>query len=394
MDRHVVSLDSRSALQEARTGGKGAGLARLRRNGLNVPPGFVITSAAFHTFLTDLGIEVLTQRKDWTQGDLDRIRELLHACRIPDRLSRPIQAACRKLEGDFAGAMEVTPMALGIKKIRQSIRAPSGRALDGRRSVVTQAPQRHEPSVAPVPRQPIVILGGFLSFSMLYIGMRDVLTQLTELPVWIVEMQSMDWLPSIVPPGWIHLLRKLDDTVRPAARQSDTGKVTLVGHSAGGVLARIYLSPRPLLGHAYRGLDYVDHLITLGSPHNVKRWSLHGGRMSRWAEKRYHGAFFAPRVSYVSVAGRLIRGNRQGSLRERHAYSFYEELAGDGNVWGDGLVPVASALLHGAQQIVLDGVSHFTGFGGPWYGAAEIIPQWLSGDSELDFLNPTHTGHV
>jgi len=98
----------------------------------------------------------------------------------------------------------------------------------------TQATQEPEPSVAPVADQPIVILGGFLSFSMLYIGMRDVLTQVTDLPVWIVEIQSMAWLPSIVPPGWVHLLRKLDDAVRQAVCQSETGKsrwsdIALVG---------------------------------------------------------------------------------------------------------------------------------------------------------------------
>ena len=229
-------------------------------------------------------------------------------------------------------------------------------------------------------RRPIVILGGFLSFSMLYAEMRDSLAQITGQPVWIVETRSLDWVPCIVPSGWIFLLRKLDDAVRQAVHQSATGKITLVGHSAGGVLGRIYLSPRPFMGHAYRGLDLVDHLITLGSPHYNQRKSLHGGRMSRWVEKRYPGAFFAPRVEYTSVAGKLLRGNREGSLRERHAYVFYEEIIGSGDAWGDGLVPVASALLHGSRQIVLDGVSHFTGFGGPWYGAAEVIPQWWRGD--------------
>ena len=102
MDRHIVGLDSRSALQEARTGGKGASLAWLRRSGLNVPAGFVITSAAFHSFLTEFGIEVLAQRKGWTQGDLERIRELLQGCRIPDRLSRPVRRAYRKLGGRVA----------------------------------------------------------------------------------------------------------------------------------------------------------------------------------------------------------------------------------------------------------------------------------------------------
>lgn len=237
-------------------------------------------------------------------------------------------------------------------------------------------PQQVPPKTEPAVKQPIVILGGFLSFSTLYVGMRDVLVQITGQPVWIVETQSLDWIPSIVPPGWIYLLRKLDLAVRQAVQDSKTGKVTLVGHSAGGVLARMYLSPKPSLGHAYRGLDHVDHLIMLGSPHyNQRKW-LHGGKMSRWVEKRYPGTFFAPRTGYTSVAGKLIRGDRQGSLRERHAHIFYEEIIGDGNIWGDGLVPVASALLRGSRHIILDGVSHFTGFGGPWYGAADVVPQW------------------
>lgn len=224
--------------------------------------------------------------------------------------------------------------------------------------------------------QPIVIFGGFLSFTMLYCDMRDVLAHVTGQPVSIVETQSLDWIPIVVPLGWVHLLNKLERAVQQAAHKSASGKVTLVGHSAGGVLARIYLSPKPFMGHAYRGLDHVNHLITLGSPHyNQRRW-LHGGMMSRWVEKRYPGAFFAPRVRYTSVAGKLIRGDRQGSLRERHAHIFYEEIMGDGNAWGDGLVPVASALLRESQQITLEGVSHFTGFGGPWYGTAEIVLRW------------------
>lgn len=106
--------------------------------------------------------------------------------------------------------------------------------------------------------------------------------------------------------------------------------------------------------------------------------------MSRWIEKRYPGAFFAPRVRYTSVAGKLIQGNRQGSLRERHVYAFYEDIGGKGAAWGDGLIPVALALLDGAQQITLEGVSHFTGFGGPWYGTAEVIPRWWNGVESSD----------
>jgi len=223
--------------------------------------------------------------------------------------------------------------------------------------------------------QPTVILGGFLSFGMLYSDMREALMQIIDQPVWIVETQSHDWLPGVIPPGWSRILHKLDRTVRRAANESKTGRVTLIGHSAGGVLGRLYLSTKPFMGHAYRGLDYVDHLITLGSPHYNQRRFMYGKWMSQWVNRRYPGACFA-QVRYTSIAGRMVRGDTHGSLRERHAYTFYRESIGQGDVWGDGLVPVASALLDGSLQITLDGVGHFMGFGGPWYGDQEILSQW------------------
>jgi pyruvate,water dikinase len=102
MSRYIVRLGSKSALQEAYAGGKGASLAWLCRNGFNVPSGFVITSATFQDFLADFSIEVLTERRDWTQRDLELIREFLVACHISDHLARPICGAYRKLGGRVA----------------------------------------------------------------------------------------------------------------------------------------------------------------------------------------------------------------------------------------------------------------------------------------------------
>jgi pimeloyl-ACP methyl ester carboxylesterase len=223
--------------------------------------------------------------------------------------------------------------------------------------------------------QPIVIFGGMFSFTMLYWGMQDVLTDLTAGQVWIVKTWGHDWLPSISTLGWAYLLRKLERVVQQAARESPTSQVTLIGHSAGGVLSRLYLSPRPFWGHAYRGLNYVERLITLGSPHYNRGGLMRGGRLSRWVERHYPGACFE-QVKYTSVAGKLIQGERAGTPRARLAYEPYEQIGGDGNAWGDGLIPVQSALLSGAQHIVLEGVGHFTGFGGPWYGSREVIPVW------------------
>ena len=222
----------------------------------------------------------------------------------------------------------------------------------------------------------IVILGGFMSLSALYGRMRSALAQLTGQPVCVVETRSMDWMPSLLPVGWLYVLRKLDRTVRSTAKLTTSGRVTLIGHSAGGVLGRLYLSPEPFLGQVFGGLEWVDRLITLGSPHhNERRW-LHGGMMARWVESRVPGAYFTPRVQYCSVAGKLIRGDSQGSLRERQAHSFYEQIGGDGDAWGDGLVPVTSALLAGSHQITLEGVGHFAGFSGPWYGTEETVAAW------------------
>jgi len=228
----------------------------------------------------------------------------------------------------------------------------------------------------PNSEQPIVILGGFMSFSGLYTSMRNALRALTGQPTTIVDVQSLDWLPSVTPAGWRYLLDKLDTEVHETVLSSPTGKATLVGHSAGGVLARLYLSPHSFLGRTYNGLQSVDRLITLGSPHyNQQPW-LFGGMLSRWVERRQPGARFSPAVRYISVAGKLTRGRRDGSFAERQAYRFYRGIAREGHAWGDGLIPVQSALLQGAQHIVLDGVGHAPGFGGPWYGSEQVVPRW------------------
>lgn len=222
----------------------------------------------------------------------------------------------------------------------------------------------------------IVILGGFMSMSTVYNTMRSALVRLTGQPVYVVETRGIDWIPSLLPAGWLHVLHKLDRTVRRAAGLAASRRVTLIGHSAGGVLGRLYLSPEPFLGQVFGGLERVGRLITLGSPHyNECRW-LHGGMMARWVEDRVPAAHFAPRVQYCSVAGKLVRGDSHGSLRERQAYGFYGRIGGEGDAWGDGLVPVASASLAGSQQIILEGVGHFAGFGGPWYGTEETIAAW------------------
>jgi hypothetical protein len=236
------------------------------------------------------------------------------------------------------------------------------------------------PEAVDLPALPIVLFGGFLSQPWVYSGMRDWLAQCTGQKVLVVEAGTDDWLLGVMAKGWTNLLDRLERAVHLAAQGSVTGKITLIGHSAGGVVGRLFLSPAPFRGKSYRGLEFVAHLITLGSPH----YNLRGSRMRRWVQKQYPDSFFAS-VQYTSVAGKVIRGSRHGTPRERWSHTCYRRLGGDGEAWGDGLVPLSSQLLKGSQQIVLDGVSHFTGFGGPWYGSAQVMPRWSKacvGDNE------------
>jgi pimeloyl-ACP methyl ester carboxylesterase len=232
--------------------------------------------------------------------------------------------------------------------------------------------------------QPIVIFGGFLSADRVYFALRESLAALTGQQVSVVQTRSIDWLPSVSQVGWAVLLRKLDRAVRAAAQISATGKVTLIGHSAGGVLSRLYLSPRPFYGEAFRGYERVAHLITLGSPHHNRGGLTRGGYMSRWIEQHYPGAAYTPLVSYTAVAGQSLRGDARGTPRERMAYRTYRSISGRGNEWGDGLVPVSAALLRNARHITLPGVAHYSVFGSEWYGSESIIPLWWQASQEHD----------
>lgn len=244
--------------------------------------------------------------------------------------------------------------------------------------------------------QPVVILGGFLSSPAAYKGLCQGLRALTGRPVTIARVQVHDWPLTVSTFGWARLLDKLDTVVRSAAKESATGRVTLVGHSVGGVLARLYLSPERFLGRTYAGLRWVDHLITLGSPHHNRGGWRRGGRLSRWVEARYPGAWFAPQVRYTCVAGRWLQGDRAGTGLQRWAFDVYREIGGDGNVWGDGLIPVEAAWLDGALAVLLEGTSHFSILGTPWYGSQETIRLWWQvegGDDAQKSQQPSDRGY-
>lgn len=228
-------------------------------------------------------------------------------------------------------------------------------------------------TAAPQERRPVVILGGVLSRPGLYAEMQRTLEEWAAVPVSVVRTSLVDWLLAVSAYGWHRILRKLDAEVRRAAAASGGTRVIVIGHSSGGVIGRLYLSPDPFRGEAFAGLERVAHLITLGSPNTNQR----AGPMRRWVDRRYPGACFSPQVRYTSVAGRWREGRAQGSAAQRAAYAVYRRLGGEGARWGDGLVPVDIALLPGARPVILDGVAHAPGRARPWYGSADVVRRWF-----------------
>lgn len=87
----VVLLSRRAACSPATAGGKGASLARLTRAGYPVPPGFVITTAAFREPLA------AALRVAGRDGNLARARRACLDWAVPDRLRRSVLAARRRL---------------------------------------------------------------------------------------------------------------------------------------------------------------------------------------------------------------------------------------------------------------------------------------------------------
>ena len=220
--------------------------------------------------------------------------------------------------------------------------------------------------------QPIVILGGFLAATHFYSDLKNALHVLSGNPVYICGLNVLEWYRAINARGWIKIMIKLQRLVENVVCESKTGKIILIGHSSGGVISRLYLSPNDFLGYVFNGKRYVSHLITLGSPH----YNLRGTPMRKFVQDKYPDSYFHPDVKYFSVAGTGVLGNKKGNVLERISYYSYRCLCGKGNVYGDGLVPINSALLRGSRQVTLEETGHPFLAARNWYGKPENVSIW------------------
>ncbi|KAL6888600.1 hypothetical protein ACP4OV_009626 [Aristida adscensionis] len=288
---------------------------------------------------------------------------------------------------------------------------------------------------AAAPPRPAVILPGLGNNTGDYARLAAALREDHGLPAAVVARVSRpDWLRNAAgladPNYWRGTLRprpvldwylkRVDEAVSEARELCPPdGKISLIGHSAGGWLARVYMEE-------FEASD-ISLLLTLGTPHLPPPKGVTGvidqtRGLLNYVQKNCAPAVYTPELRYVCIAGsgwpdRYIQGAplsgnsavtsdeilavntpsdggeavivstnekstpSRATFRARFVGQGYKQVCGRADVWGDGVVPEMSAHLEGALNISFDGVYH-SPVGSddeerPWYGSPAILKQWV-----------------
>jgi hypothetical protein len=233
----------------------------------------------------------------------------------------------------------------------------------------------------------VLIVGGFLTSPPFYWRLRDRLLERGAVDVVIAPVWTPDWLLSAVR-GFGPIVTRAGRALLGAgesSRGSDRSRgapALVVGHSAGGMIARLLTSPEPFAGRRLGAAARIGAIVSLGTPHHCAPTSVLGGQVGRlaagFADRVVPGAYFAPHIAYVSVASRVAVGRPDGDPRSRTLYRVYQgvvHLSGAPEIAGDGLVPLEAALLEGARHVILDGAWHGQ-LEPSWYGSPEHVDTW------------------
>ncbi len=227
-------------------------------------------------------------------------------------------------------------------------------------------------------------------------GAADVLVAPVYLPDWVLA--AVRGLGPITTRVARALLAAGERSV--ASTASHGAPILLVGHSAGGLIGRLLTSPDPFEGRTLNAAGRIGALVTLGTPNAAPpfgrdraRWARRVGEAgARFAERHVPGAAFAPTTGYVSVTSELVVGRRETSAgrqpaggrpatagRDGFVRRIYEDVYPQPDleaVAGDGLIPVAAALLPGSHQVVLADATHGPARRATWYGSATSLDAW------------------
>ncbi|MBD2188040.1 esterase/lipase family protein [Pseudanabaena mucicola] len=217
---------------------------------------------------------------------------------------------------------------------------------------------------------PNIILAGYLAGAADYLPIAKIL-QAQNLSATVVPLKWWDWVPTLGGRSIAPILEKLDQTVNQELARTGASKVNIIAHSAGGWLSRIYLGDQPYYDKVWNARSKVVKLVCLGTPQrSLEPWAV---RNLGFVNDHYPHAFYAD-IEYICIAGKSVQGAKS-SPQKWLAYSSYELTTGQGDAWGDGIIPIEAAYLDGATNIAIDGVYH-SPRSGKWYGSADAIAIW------------------
>jgi hypothetical protein len=197
--------------------------------------------------------------------------------------------------------------------------------------------------------------------------------------VTVTPLHLPDWLAMAfvgMGPAMLRTARAIRE-----ARRAAPAPLLVVGHSAGGLLARLAMSPEPIDGRRAAVADAVGCLVTLGTPHRLAPsigWRHPGVRAAELLERTAPGCWHAPTTGYVTVGSTFVAPRQRvpvHPLRQGIGGLMRVLVGPTPGAHGDGIVDVVIARLDGALHVELPDVLHGT-IGGPWYGDAHVIDRW------------------